>query len=125
MDSIIVAGIQIFCDSSKKNMLDKAKNYIEAAFQNNKNIDLIVLPEQFYQIDSNIIDDEAYGELPHKEFEKWVISCALKYNVNIIAGSYPVIEGNNIKNRCLVCDRMGNIVGKYDKIHLFDAFGIK
>ena len=125
MDSIIVAGIQIFCDSSKKNMLDKAKNYIEAAFQNNKNIDLIVLPEQFYQIDSNVIEDEAYGELPHKEFEEWVISCALKYNVNIIAGSYPVIDGNNIKNRCLVCDRMGNIVGKYDKIHLFDAFGIK
>lgn len=124
-DIITVEGIQLFCNCSKSEMLKKAERYMEMAFINNKNIDLVVLPEQFYQIDSNVVENETYGELPHKEFEEWVKKCACRFNVNIIAGSYPVIEEKKIKNRCLICDRKGNIVGKYDKIHLFDAFGIK
>ena len=45
---IKAAGIQIFCNTSKQGMLEKAEKYIEQAIQNYPDIDLFVLPEQFY-----------------------------------------------------------------------------
>jgi predicted amidohydrolase len=48
--------------------------------------------------------------------------------VNIVGGSYAVKENGDSKkifNRSLVADREGKIVGFYDKIHLFDAFGVR
>ena len=44
---IKAAGIQIFCNTSKQGMLEKAEKYIEQAIQNYPDIDLFVLPEQF------------------------------------------------------------------------------
>ena len=126
-NDITVAGIQIFCNKRKCDMLQKAEEQMEKAVKTDNNIDLFVLPEQFYQMTCNNFNDEKYGEMPHQEFEIWVKHCAVKYNANIVAGTYSVITDNSQKvmNRCLVCDRKGNIVGFYDKIHLFDAFGIK
>lgn len=48
---IKAAGIQIFCNTSKQGMLEKAEKYMEQAIQNYPDIDLFVLPEQFYQMD--------------------------------------------------------------------------
>lgn len=124
-----VAGIQIFCDKPKKEMLSKAEMYMEKALQSSPDIDLFVLPEQFYQMDCYAFQGETYGELPKSEFETWIRKCAGNFGVNIVGGSYAVrITENSIEeihNRCLVADRSGNIVGFYDKIHLFDAFGVK
>ena len=44
---IKAAGIQIFCNTSKQGMLEKAEKYMEQAIQNYPDIDLFVLPEQF------------------------------------------------------------------------------
>lgn len=128
---IIAAGIQVFCDRSKSGMLEKADNVIDELFDNYENIDLLVLPEQFYQMDCNDFGED-YGEKAGGEFEKWIRKCAGKYNVNIVGGTYAVFdekacdgERKKIYNRCIVCDRNGDIAGFYDKIHLFDAFGIK
>lgn len=123
------AGIQIFCDTPKKEMLEKAEYYMEKALENNPYIDLFVLPEQFYQMECYQFKGEEYGEEPQGFFETWLKKCAKKYSANIIGGSYAVkIEADlskKVYNRCLVANREGEIVGFYDKIHLFDAFGIK
>lgn len=125
-NKIIVAGIQVFCNLKKSEMLKKAELYMDRAYEQNDKIDLFVLPEQFYQLKCNEFLDEEYGEAPNQEFEEWVKRCSRKYNANIVAGSYAVkIDNGKIMNRCLVCNRNGEIVGFYDKIHLFDAFGIK
>jgi predicted amidohydrolase/GNAT superfamily N-acetyltransferase len=42
---------------------------------------------------------------------------ALKYNVNIITGSLPSIENNELKNVGYLCHRNGNI-DQYEKIHI-------
>lgn len=131
---ITVAGIQIFCDRTKQKMLEKAECYMQKAYEMNPNIDLFVLPEQFYQLEQNDYG-ESYGEEPEGDFEEWLKKCARQFHANIVGGSYPVRitvinekaneKQDKICNRCLVADRMGNIVGYYDKIHLFDAFGKK
>ena len=132
---IKAAGIQIFCNTSKQGMLEKAEKYMEQAIQNYPDIDLFVLPEQFYQMDGYEYENEIYGEYEHGMFEKWLSQCAKKYHANIIGGSYAVrpakkgAENENthekVYNRCLVMNRNGERVGFYDKIHLFDAFGVK
>lgn len=124
---LIVAGIQILCNSSKIDMLNKAESYINQSCSKYKNVDLIVLPEQFYQLDSNKDNNwnEEYGEEEHGLFEKTMCSIAKKYKVNIIAGTYAVKQLDKIKNRSLAINRAGSVVGYYDKIHLFDAFGIR
>lgn len=132
---IKAAGIQIFCNTSKQGMLEKAEKYMEQAIQNYPDIDLFVLPEQFYQMDCYEYENEIYGEYEHGMFEEWLSQCAKKYHTNIIGGSYAVrpakkrAENENIHekvhNRCLVMNRNGERVGFYDKIHLFDAFGVK
>lgn len=136
MKNIIkVAGIQIFCNAPKRKMLEKAEKYMEQAIQNYPEIDLFVLPEQFYQMDCYEYENEMYGEYEHGMFEEWLSQCAKKYHANIIGGSYAVRPGKNEKteeevlkkvyNRCLVMNREGESIGYYDKIHLFDAFGVK
>ena len=121
-----VVGIQLFCNGTKEYMRNKVDEYLHKAFEVCTQLDLVVLPEQFYQMECYHFNDEYYGESEHGEFESWICNLAQKYHINIVAGSYPVIGPNKkIYNRCLVIDRKGNLVGKYDKIHLFDAFGIK
>ena len=87
---IKAAGIQIFCNTSKQGMLEKAEKYIEQAIQNYPDIDLFVLPEQFYQMDCYEYENETYGEYEHGMFEEWLSQCAKKYHTNIIGGSYAV-----------------------------------
>lgn len=126
-DYIKLAGIQIFCDRPKKEMLMKAEHYMKKAVESSSDIDLFVLPEQFYQMDCYSFEE--YGEKPQGQFEEWLSRCADKFNVNIIGGSYSVKTEENaenkVYNRCLAVNRHGEIVGFYDKIHLFDAFGVK
>lgn len=136
MKNIIkVAGIQMFCNAPKRKMLEKAEKYMEQAIQNYPEIDLFVLPEQFYQMDCYEYENEVYGEHEHGMFEEWLSQCAKKFHANIIGGSYAVRPEENRKteeevlkkvyNRCLVMNREGESIGYYDKIHLFDAFGVK
>ena len=51
------------------------------------------------------------------DFRKRFRDLAIKYNVNIITGSVPSIEGNVLKNVGFLCHRNGNI-DQYEKIHI-------
>lgn len=97
---IKAAGIQIFCNTSKQGMLEKAEKCMEQAIQNYPDIDLFVLPEQFYQMDCYEYENEIYGEYEHGMFEEWLSQCAKKYHTNIIGGSYavrPAKKGRKMK----------------------------
>lgn len=127
-NNVVCCGIQLNCDDSKDNMLKRAELYIEKAVRETKNgglkPDMIVLPEQFIQMPETA---EKYGEeygIDGKKMQEWASMIARKYDTNIFAGTYPH-KGEKIYNRCLVVDRQGNVKGKYDKIHLFDAFNVK
>ena len=51
------------------------------------------------------------------EFKARFRDLAIKYNVNIITGSVPSMEGNMLKNVGYLCHRNGN-VDQYEKIHV-------
>ncbi len=48
---------------------------------------------------------------------------AIKYNTNIIGGSFIRFDGNNYYNSCPVILKDGSILGFYDKNHLFSYYG--
>jgi len=51
------------------------------------------------------------------EFRKRFRELAISYNVNIITGSVPSMEGESLKNVGYLCHRNGNI-DQYEKIHI-------
>jgi predicted amidohydrolase len=54
-----------------------------------------------------------YTDLITKKFS----SLAVNYNVNIIAGSMPLYDGDTLKNVGYLCHRNGN-VERYEKLHV-------
>ncbi len=125
MSKLRIVGIQIGCDGSKKDMLLKARRYIEKSIEANKDIDIVALPETFYQTQTHKVKGETLGEEPNKEYEIFFKKLAKEFNINIVAGSYLVKKGKKLENKCLVISRKGEVIGDYSKIHLFDSFGIK
>lgn len=125
MNYVRVAGVQVLCDKNKQGMLDKVEAYIAQAVQRHGSLDIVCLPELFYQSPFVHFEGEEFGEEPGGACEKTLCDLAKKYRVNLVAGSYAVKGGSKVKNRCLVIDRQGQIVGSYDKLHLFDSYGAK
>ena len=143
MSKIHVIGLQILCNAKKEDMLKKAEELVEQAACNQKKIDLIAAPEMYYQHFGGKDYGEPFGEEPHGRFEEFWREIAKKYHTNVITGSYALLEPGNetginseisgtnktkskkVKNRVLVMDRNGLLVGHYDKLHLFDAYGVR
>jgi predicted amidohydrolase len=125
MRKIKVAGIQILTDAKKAEMLEKAEKYIKEACEAYHGLDIIILPELFYQSPFLPFPGEEFGEEPNGMFEDFMKSMAKKYQVNIIAGSYAIKSGGKASNTTLVIDRSGGLVGEYSKVHLFDSLGAR
>ncbi|MDO5382731.1 MAG: carbon-nitrogen hydrolase family protein [Eubacteriales bacterium] len=128
-NKIRVGYAQLCCDGDRNHMLLKAEKMIQQLFKEKSEMDILVFPEQFYQVDCCRFSDEPFGEKEYGNYYKFMSQIAASYNVNVVAGSYGVIvgEGDNceIRNRSIAFDRHGNEIGYYDKIHLFDAFGCR
>ena len=118
-----VIGIQIQPEiGDKKANLDKVQKLIEknAWFKP----DLIVLPEVFTSgVDHKFLHKLAEN-IPNGETTEFFSKIAKKYETNIVAGSFiEKCEGEEYKNTSLVFDRQGEIIGKYQKIHMFNYYG--
>lgn len=85
--------------------------------------DFILLPEFF-----NTPLMSPYNHLPErqamiklaeqtKEIKEKILSFAVSYNVNIIAGSMPIWEGGKLYNISYLCHRSGK-VDSYKKVHI-------
>ena len=48
---------------------------------------------------------------------------AVKFNINIIGGSFVEKAGDKYFNSCPVISRSGELVGKYSKMHLYSYYG--
>ncbi|WP_353136922.1 bifunctional GNAT family N-acetyltransferase/carbon-nitrogen hydrolase family protein [Pseudopedobacter sp.] len=85
--------------------------------------DFILLPEFF-----NTPLMSPYNDLPEREamkklaehtreIKEKILSFAVSYNVNIIAGSMPIVEGTKLFNISYLCHRSGKI-DAYKKVHI-------
>ncbi len=86
--------------------------------------ELIVLPENFaimgIEEEDKVAVREPQGDGPIQNF---LSEQAKHHNVWIIGGTVPLVcaDPKKILAACLVYDNKGNLVERYDKIHLFDV----
>ncbi len=117
-----VAAIQMASGPHVDANLHEAGRLIKLAAD--AGVELIVLPENFAIMGINEEDKvavrEKNGDGPIQNF---LVEQANNYNVWIVGGTIPLesADPNKVLAACLVYDSNGNMVGRYNKIHLFDV----
>lgn len=112
---IACVQMDIAFGNPKKNFLDAWQYMDEAA---KAGADVIVLPEMWntgYDLNhlGNLAD--VNGEHTKQLFTQ----TAKQYGVNIVGGSVSTIKADGFYNTMYMANRNGEIVGEYDKAHLF------
>jgi len=80
---------------------------------------IIALPEMWNCPYSNLYFRE-YAEPQEGETVLIMSKLAAELKVYLIGGSIPELSDGKVYNTCFIFDRMGNIIGKHRKAHLFD-----
>lgn len=117
-----VAAIQMASAPQRDTNLMEAERLIQAA--KHQGAELIVLPENFPIMGMEETDkvdiSEAYGSGPIQHF---CHEQAKKHKVWIVAGTIPIKcdDPNKIIAATLLYNDQGEVVARYDKIHLFDV----
>ena len=103
--------------------IETVRNLLIANLEKYNNIDFVILPEVW----ANGWHTQGFAGIAETMEEskavKMLSEIAVKYKVNIIGGSFIRKEGNKLYNTCPVINRSGQIVGKYDKNHLYSYYG--
>lgn len=103
------------------NLIEAGRLISDAAEAGSK---LIVLPENFAMMGLTETDNlqvkEQQGQGPIQDFLR---EQAIKHKIWIVGGTFPLAVGDGDKAlaSCLVINEQGQLVGHYDKIHLFDV----
>lgn len=118
----IIAVVQFETKKDLTQNLQEAEQFIQQAVS--KNAQCIIFPEEFITLGmtarAKLLLAEPYlsGPLQAKMAE-W----AKRYNIWIIGGTLPIQSDDPKKyySSCIVWNKCGEVVGRYDKIHLFDV----
>jgi nitrilase len=118
----IVAAIQMASGPNVKANLSEAEKLIKTAVQ--QDAELVVLPENFAIMGMTETDKVTIAEKPNDgEIQKFLSEQAVRHNVWIVGGTVPIesdITGK-VFSACLLYNNKGEVVARYDKIHLFDV----
>ncbi len=118
----IVAAIQMASGPNVKANLSEAEKLIKTAVQ--QDAELVVLPENFSIMGMTETDKVAIAEKPGDgEIQKFLSEQAAKHDVWIVGGTVPIESdiAGKVFSACLLYDNKGEVVARYDKIHLFDV----
>jgi nitrilase len=120
-----VAAIQMASGPQVQANLEEATRLVALAASTGARI--IVLPEYFAimglrdtdKVGAREVDAEAAGG--GGPIQDWMATTAAKHGVWLIGGGVPIAgtEATRVRNACLVYDKTGKRVARYDKIHLF------
>ena len=117
-----VAAIQMASGPNVKANLAEAEKLIKIAVQ--QEAELVVLPENFAIMGTAETDKvkiaENYGSGLLQDYIK---EQAIKHNIWLVGGTVPISssESGKVSAACLLSNSQGEIVARYDKIHLFDV----
>ena len=117
-----VAAIQMASGPNVQANLDEAEKFIKIAVQ--QGAELIVLPENFAIMGMTEMDKvavaEEYGQGMIQDF---LSTQATKHGIWLVGGTVPIKsdEENKVFAACLLFNDSGEVVARYDKIHLFDV----
>ncbi len=120
MPDFLAAAIQLTSTSKVEANFSAAEEQIELATR--RGAELIGLPENF----AFLGDDEQRLEIASSLADKcnnFLVTMARRYQVVLLGGGFPVPvgDGQRTLNRSQLVGRDGQILGTYDKIHLFDV----
>ena len=117
-----VAAIQMASGPNVKANLAEAEKLVKIAVQ--QEAELVVLPENFAIMGTTendkvkIAEDFGGGLL-----QDYLKDLAVKYNIWLVGGTIPLSSGEagKVSAACLLFNPQGEVVARYDKIHLFDV----
>jgi nitrilase len=117
--SFLAAALQLTSGSDPDANLAAAEEQIELAAR--RGAELVGLPENF----SYMGDDQQRLELAPALAERcsrFLVTMARRYQVTLLGGGFPVPAGENLTyNRAELVGTEGQLLARYDKIHLFDV----
>jgi len=121
MTRILIVQMQSVLGEKEKNF-DKVTNLL-SEYKSTK-ADLIILPELFATGWYCDIYEKVAESEENSVTLNFIKNIAVKFHSNVIGGSFVRKDNDgNIKNTCPVFDRNGNLIAKYDKMHLYSYLG--
>jgi len=116
-----VAAIQMASGPKVQANLEEAGRLIDMACS--IGVRIVALPEYFAIMGLTETDKVAVREKPGDgPIQQWLSETAAKHRIWLIGGSIPMESSvpHKVRNTCLVFDKDGKQVARYDKIHLFN-----
>ena len=115
------ALVQIVSSTKVIDNLNQVEQFMKQACD--EQADLVLLPENFAFMGLKETDKlqiaEVYGQGP---IQQKISQLAKQLGLWIVAGTIPLKgTGSKVRASCLVYDKKGQCVTRYDKIHLFDV----
>ena len=120
MSDFLAAALQLTSTSDVEANFSAAEEQIELAAR--RGSELIGLPENF----AFLGDDHQRVEIASSLSEKctrFLVTMARRYQVFLLGGGFPVPvgDGKHTLNRSELIGKDGQLLARYDKIHLFDV----
>ncbi len=120
MNDFLAAAVQLTSTSQPEVNFAAAEEQIELASR--RGAELIGLPENF----AFMGDDQQRLDLSAtlaEQCSNFLVTMARRYQVVLLGGGFPVPLGDGTRtlNRSELIDRDGQLLARYDKIHLFDV----
>ena len=103
--------------------IDTVKNLLIANLEKYEGADFVFLPEVWTVGWHTPAFIQTAETLEESKAVKMLQDIAIKYNTNVIGGSFIRKDGNKFFNSCPVINRNGEVVAIYDKNHLFSYYG--
>jgi nitrilase len=116
-----VAAIQMCSTGNRDANLVRANSLMEEAVENGAK--LLSLPENFAFIGREGDQVQVAEDLEDGPSVQFLRDFAGKHRVAIVGGSIALktSDASRVSNTCLVFDPAGELVARYDKMHLFDV----
>ncbi len=120
MPDFLAAALQLTSTSQPEINFAAAEEQIELAAR--RGAELVGLPENFAFIGDDKTRLELSSDLA-EQCSKFLVTMARRYQIVLLGGGFPVPsgDGNLTLNRSELVGKDGQLLGRYDKIHLFDV----
>ena len=120
MSDFLAAALQLTSTSKPEENFSAAEEQIEIAAR--RGAELVGLPENFAFMGEEKLRLQLSSELA-EQCSRFLVTMARRYQVVLLGGGFPVPtgDGQHTLNRSELVGRDGQLLARYDKIHLFDV----
>lgn len=116
-----IACIQMASGPNVAANLHEVQRLVQMAVENGA--ELVVLPEHFAQMSKDVEKTRIAEEFGSGPIQAFVAETAVQHSVWLVAGAMPIRSRQSklLRSCSLVYDSAGQVVARYDKVHLFDV----